>query len=177
MRARRDRDEIGLYEPSRRHVIAMMELTVSSTLSRGLQMLTAEGRVSDEDQAIRSRLVSTLKERVPPEVWPRVEYFQPQVGCFNRCAFCSHSAGTEIWQLTERGLRNLLSRRSTLDRLHEASAPMLDDPQLNIVGFHYFTFNQLIDTWEWQVEKQGGDRRPQGLAAPAIYEDHEERAA
>ena len=72
----------------------MMELSVSSTLSRGLQMLTAEGHVSDEDRAIRSRLVSMLKERVPPEVWPRVEYFQPQVGCFNRCAFCSQSAGT-----------------------------------------------------------------------------------
>jgi methylenetetrahydrofolate reductase (NADPH) len=77
----------------------------------------------------------------------------------------------------QRGLRNLLSRRSTLDRLHEASAPMLDDPQLNVVGFHYFTFNQLVDTWEWQVEKQGGDPRPGELGAPTNYEDDEERAA
>jgi methylenetetrahydrofolate reductase (NADPH) len=47
----------------------------------------------------------------------------------------------------QRGLRRLLSRRSTADRLYRALAPTLDDPQLHIAGFHYFTFNQLIDTW------------------------------
>jgi methylenetetrahydrofolate reductase (NADPH) len=77
----------------------------------------------------------------------------------------------------QRGLRKLLSRRSTLDRLYDALAPTLDDPQLNLVGFHYFTFNQLVDTWVWQVEKQAGNRRSGELAAPTIYEDREERAA
>jgi hypothetical protein len=23
---------------------------------------------------------------------------------------------------------------------------------LNIAGFHYYTFNQLVDTWEWERE-------------------------
>jgi methylenetetrahydrofolate reductase (NADPH) len=77
----------------------------------------------------------------------------------------------------QRGLRNLFSRRSTLDRLYDGLSPTLDDPELNVVGFHYFTFNQLVDTWEWQMEKQGGNRRPGELVAPTIYENREERAA
>jgi methylenetetrahydrofolate reductase (NADPH) len=55
----------------------------------------------------------------------------------------------------QRGLRSLLSRRSTADRLYRALAPSLEDQQLNVAGFHFFTFNQLIDTWEWQQRKQG----------------------
>ncbi len=54
----------------------------------------------------------------------------------------------------QRGVRSLLSGRSATDRLHDAITPMLDDPQLNITGVHYFTFNQLLDTWRWQYEKQ-----------------------
>ena len=52
----------------------------------------------------------------------------------------------------QRGLRSLLSRRSTADRLYKALAPMLEDPQLNVAGFHYFTFNQLLETWQWQQQ-------------------------
>lgn len=55
----------------------------------------------------------------------------------------------------QRGLRSLLSRRSTADRLYNALAPALDDPELNVAGFHFFTFNQLVDTWQWQREKPG----------------------
>jgi methylenetetrahydrofolate reductase (NADPH) len=53
----------------------------------------------------------------------------------------------------QRGIRSLLSRRSTADRLYRAMAPMLDEPELGVAGFHYYTFNQLIDTWKWQHEK------------------------
>ncbi|HET8980212.1 MAG TPA: methylenetetrahydrofolate reductase [Solirubrobacteraceae bacterium] len=54
----------------------------------------------------------------------------------------------------QRGLRNLfgLFRRSAGDDLHTALAPLVGDPQLGIAGFHYFTFNQLIATYEWQRE-------------------------
>ena len=55
----------------------------------------------------------------------------------------------------QRGLRSLLSRRSTADRLYKALAPALDDPALNVPGFHYFTFNQLIETWEWYCKHEG----------------------
>jgi methylenetetrahydrofolate reductase (NADPH) len=77
----------------------------------------------------------------------------------------------------QRGLRNLLSRRSTLDRLYDGLASTLDDPQLNIAGFHYFTFNQLVDTWEWQLEREGGTGNSKELAAPSVVEDRKERAA
>jgi methylenetetrahydrofolate reductase (NADPH) len=65
----------------------------------------------------------------------------------------------------QRGLRSLLSRRSTADRMFKEVAPMLDDPQLNLAGFHYFTFNQLIQTYEWWERKQGA--RPPHSNEPA----------
>jgi methylenetetrahydrofolate reductase (NADPH) len=52
----------------------------------------------------------------------------------------------------QRGIRALLSK-STADKLFDEFAPALADPQLNICGFHYFTFNELIETWKWHHEK------------------------
>jgi methylenetetrahydrofolate reductase (NADPH) len=46
-----------------------------------------------------------------------------------------------------------LSRRSA-DTLYDALAPHVDDPQLGIAGFHYFTFNRLLETWRWEREKR-----------------------
>ncbi len=37
-------------------------------------------------------------------------------------------------------------------------APAVDDPELNIAGFHIFTFNQLLETWRWQ--RAHDDARP-----------------
>jgi methylenetetrahydrofolate reductase (NADPH) len=68
----------------------------------------------------------------------------------------------------QRGLRSLLSRRSTADRMYKAVAPMVEDPELNIVGFHYFTFNQLIETYEWWQRMQGA-RRSNEPAASGVY--------
>jgi methylenetetrahydrofolate reductase (NADPH) len=54
----------------------------------------------------------------------------------------------------QRGLRGLLRRpTSTADKLLGALAPCLDDPDLNVAGFHYYTLNALIDTWNWEREK------------------------
>jgi hypothetical protein len=53
----------------------------------------------------------------------------------------------------QRGLWSLLSRRSTADRLFDAYEPMLDESQLNLAGFNYYTFNQLLETWEWHQKK------------------------
>jgi methylenetetrahydrofolate reductase (NADPH) len=59
----------------------------------------------------------------------------------------------------QRGLRNLMGRSTvTPDRLHDDLAPCVDDRELKIEGFHYYTFNQLMDTWNWEREKR--DRRP-----------------
>ncbi len=53
----------------------------------------------------------------------------------------------------QRGIRKLLSRSSLADRLFDALAPSLDDPDLAVIGFHYFTFNNLVGTWNWDREK------------------------
>jgi methylenetetrahydrofolate reductase (NADPH) len=56
----------------------------------------------------------------------------------------------------QRGLRNLLRpSRVTPDRVYDGLAPCLEDRELNIAGFHYYTFNQLVDTWEWERENRG----------------------
>ena len=45
----------------------------------------------------------------------------------------------------QRGLRNLLKlSSSSAQRLHDALAGRRE-----IAGFHYFTFNRLLDTWSW----------------------------
>lgn len=53
----------------------------------------------------------------------------------------------------QKGLRALLSRRSTADRLFDGVVPLLDDPRLAVAGFQYFTFNELLQTWEWHHNK------------------------
>ena len=59
------------------------------------------------------------------------------------------------------GVRNLLRMsRSSADRLYDALLPHLDDPELKLAGFHYVTFNRLLETWRWEHEKH---RRDGGL--------------
>lgn len=52
------------------------------------------------------------------------------------------------------GLRGLLRLSgASADRLYDALAPHVGDPALNIAGFHYYTFNRLVETWTWEREK------------------------
>lgn len=66
------------------------------------------GALPEERRRHRLLLYQQLR-RVPPEAFARLQYLQPQIGCFNRCAFCSQHAGTDVWQLTRDGLRDLLA--------------------------------------------------------------------
>ena len=64
----------------------------------------------------------------------------------------------------QRRLRNLLgTSRVTPDELYEDLAPWLGDRELNIAGFHYYTFNQLVDTWRWEGEKRSTAADAHGL--------------
>lgn len=56
----------------------------------------------------------------------------------------------------QKGLRSLLSRRSTADRLYDGIAPLLDDPELALAGLQYFTFNELLQTWESHQKRRVG---------------------
>jgi methylenetetrahydrofolate reductase (NADH) len=73
----------------------------------------------------------------------------------------------------QRGLGALfgLFRRSAGDRVHAALSADLADARLGIAGFHYFTFNQLLATYEWQrderVRRTG--RRPRAVNPPHPY--------
>jgi methylenetetrahydrofolate reductase (NADH) len=59
----------------------------------------------------------------------------------------------------QRRLRAVLAPSSvTPERVHEPLLPHLGDRELGILGFHYYTFDQLVDTWRWHRETR--DRRP-----------------
>ena len=77
----------------------------------------------------------------------------------------------------QRGVRSLLTRRSTAGRLYQALAPALDDSALNVPGFHYFTFNQLVEMWEWYCTHESECRRqsPEPVSA-GVYIHREEGA-
>jgi methylenetetrahydrofolate reductase (NADPH) len=62
----------------------------------------------------------------------------------------------------QRGIRQLLTRRSAVDRLYDALEPALSERDLRIASFHFFTFNQLVDTWEWYQQRDGAQASPAG---------------
>jgi methylenetetrahydrofolate reductase (NADPH) len=70
-------------------------------------------------------------------------------------------------------VRNLLGpSRHAADHLFDDLVPALADGRLGVTGFHYYTFNKLVDTWRWDREKRGGwtpaaDRRAAGEEAAA----------
>lgn len=54
----------------------------------------------------------------------------------------------------QRGITQLLrGSRDATERFCEAIDTARADPGLGIVGFHFFTFNELVATWRWQQER------------------------
>jgi len=71
----------------------------------------------------------------------------------------------------QRGWWHLLGfPRSASDRVHDALESCLDDPRRNLAGFHYYTFDELVDTWTWERERHGGAPAPPGPGVPAREE-------
>jgi methylenetetrahydrofolate reductase (NADPH) len=54
----------------------------------------------------------------------------------------------------QRGLLGMLRRpTSTADKMLDALAPCVEEKTLNVTGFHYYTLNALLDTWNWERDK------------------------
>jgi methylenetetrahydrofolate reductase (NADPH) len=54
----------------------------------------------------------------------------------------------------QRGLKRLLGRSQvTPDSVYDGLEPALEAGALGIAGLHFYTFNQLVDTWKWQCER------------------------
>lgn len=67
--------------------------------------------VATEDRHRRQELVAQLRA-LPRETLQNMRHFQTQVGCLNRCSFCSQSAGTTLWNMSRRDLANLAACRT-----------------------------------------------------------------
>ncbi len=63
--------------------------------------------------------------------------------------------GTSIAYLRKQhGIKRLIGRPEHAgDHLHEVIAPLIGDPGLGIAGIHYYTFNRLAATLEWDRER------------------------
>lgn len=58
----------------------------------------------------------------------------------------------------QRGLRSLLGKsKVTPEPPYEAVAAATRDRDLGIAGIHYYTFNQLCETWKWHCERTRSD--------------------
>jgi methylenetetrahydrofolate reductase (NADPH) len=59
----------------------------------------------------------------------------------------------------QRGLRRLFSSpKNSMQVLYGTLAPRIGDPRYGIAGFHWYTFNRLLETWAW--EHGQGDHLP-----------------
>jgi methylenetetrahydrofolate reductase (NADPH) len=54
----------------------------------------------------------------------------------------------------QRGIRRLLGSPShSAKTLHDALSPHVGDPTYGILGFHWYTFNRLLETWAWEQQR------------------------
>jgi methylenetetrahydrofolate reductase (NADPH) len=55
----------------------------------------------------------------------------------------------------QRGLSTLFRKpRDSAARFYDETAPHVGDERWGIVGFHFFTFNELIATREWYEQRR-----------------------
>lgn len=95
--------------------------------------LKSEGtleNVSTFNQLQRKELAFHFRQ-LPHEFFTNVRHFQPQVGCLNRCSFCSQSAGTSIWHLTKSGIKNVVAALLVVALNHAKQHFIGDEPYIS----------------------------------------------
>lgn len=98
-------------------------------------LLENEKKISKERITTRKKLINQLKG-IPENAFKELQYFQPQINCLNRCAFCSQGAGTAIWQLGLESLEDLFSAIKTI-------AIDIAQNHVNDDGSPYVTVNHI----------------------------------
>jgi hypothetical protein len=78
-------------------------------------LLASETSIDNATRTRRQRLVFQFNG-LPSEAFTRLQYLQVQIGCFNRCTFCSQSAGVGIWQASAVGLGDLIAALKCVTR-------------------------------------------------------------
>ncbi|MBI6885098.1 hypothetical protein [Pseudomonas putida] len=131
--------------------IAIVEFCAETHTSRGLQedispqvmlpiaALESEGSIADisvEDLGIRVDLVKELR-KLPADALANIRHFQTQVGCLNRCGFCSQGAGKTLWNMPRQALANLIAALKTVCLEHAMSRGLVVGNPLD--GNHVFS--------------------------------------
>lgn len=71
-------------------------------------LLNDEKTISDNDYKIRKELYDTFIT-LPSDFLSRMRHFQPQIGCFNNCSFCSKFSVCKSEHWNESTIRNIIS--------------------------------------------------------------------
>jgi hypothetical protein len=98
-----------------------------------LQSEGSLGNVSSEDRVHRAELARQLRT-LPAEALPNIRHFQTQVGCLNRCSFCSQHAGTTVWNMPRQALANLIAALKIVTLEQAVSARLVPADPLNADG-------------------------------------------
>lgn len=96
-------------------------------------VLESEGSIdaiSMEDLSIRTDLIQELR-KLPNNALANLRHFQTQVGCLNRCSFCSQGAGKTLWNMPRQALANLVSALKTVCLEHAIMDSLITDNPIN----------------------------------------------
>lgn len=107
-----------------------------------LAALQSEGSLQDvsvDDRQRRSELVHQLRA-LPCEALQNLRHFQTQVGCLNRCSFCSQSAGTTLWNMSRGDLANLVAAMKVVALEWAVDAREVCEDPLNSSGVFVTAF-------------------------------------
>lgn len=74
--------------------------------------------MADKELAQDVRLAELVRQLdcLPDEVFERLQYLQPEIGCLNSCSFCSQEAGSKVWQLDHDSLSDLITAIGVVTR-------------------------------------------------------------